>query len=46
MKGELTYNIEVLNGRLIEVNKLLIAILKEEESNGQHPKPVELDNSK
>jgi hypothetical protein len=30
MKGELTYNIEVLNARLVEVNKLIVNKLKEE----------------
>jgi len=35
LKGELTYNIEVLNARLIETNKQLAALLQKEASDGK-----------
>ena len=38
MKGELTYNIEVINARLIEVNKLVVVKLKEEQDGNSEGK--------
>lgn len=35
MKGELTYNIEVLNARLIQINKQIAEILQKEAADVQ-----------
>jgi len=46
LKGELTYNIEVLNQRLVEVNRQLVAIINKEAGNGQDHADSKLGDSK
>lgn len=37
LKGELTYNIEILNARLIECNKQIAALMQKEANNDVQP---------
>lgn len=44
MKGELTWNIEVLNKRLIEVNNQISQLLTKEAGNGKDNGDRKLDS--